>query len=378
MSGSSGGRRKSSTVLLESESESDSDIIMDVKGKGKEIARGNKLPAARMLFSGPSKGAIGSMGENDDDDDDKKLAVSPVQRSQNDVTPGRRTRQSTRQSIRNSSPVWVMDEDIKPEKIARDSPDLEEMSPPEEDDQIDDEFSIWVTKAQEREAIQNPDATIPVIISSRIPGTKPLVVMRKLKQNVKRALVAWVDHQRTSAHFEIPEEQEAKLFLTWKGNKIYGESTPASLGVEVTEHGELKEREGEGYKLGKLHFQAWTEEDYAEYLEYKERERAMELGLLDDDGDALEAELEAQYQPPAKKKGIKVILKTKEFDALNTTVHDDTTVGVLISVFRSQRGVGLERSIEIWLDGERLEDESLVTDADIDPDEPNQLEVHIK
>lgn len=374
MSGSSGARRKSSSIRLESDS--DTDIIMDVKGKGK--GRSKKVPTARMLFSKPSKGSIGQIGDDDDKDDghnDRKVAVSPVQQGQNDMTPGRRTRQSTRLSNRDSSPVEVIDEDIKLKEIDPDLSDLEEIPPPEQDDQLDDEFSEWIRKAQEREAVENPNAVISVLITSRIKGTAGLVVKRRLKQNLQAALNVWVDRQR-ALNFFIPTEQASKLFLTWKGHKIYGECTPAALGAKVTEHGELLGVREEGYKMNALHLEAWTEEEYGEFKRYQDREKAI---LMGDDEDELEAELEAQNQPPsAKKKGIKVVLKTKEFDTFNTTVHDDTTVEMLISVFRQQRGVGPERGIEIWLDGERLEDETLVKDADIDPDEQNQLEVHIK
>jgi hypothetical protein len=34
--------------------------------------------------------------------------------------------------------------------------------------------------------------------------------------------------------------------------------------------------------------------------------------------------------------------------------------------------------VAIWFDGERLDEDSSVADLDVDPDEANQLEVHIK
>lgn len=72
------------------------------------------------------------------------------------------------------------------------------------------------------------------------------------------------------------------------------------------------------------------------------------------------------------------MLKSKEHDPLKLTTREETDVETLIEAFRTQRDVGPEWEVSIWFDGERLEEDSLVTDIDIDPDEANQLEVLVK
>jgi Ubiquitin-2 like Rad60 SUMO-like len=214
-------------------------------------------------------------------------------------------------------------------------------------------------------------------VSSQIEGTMPMMARRKLKQGMKVVLDTWTAQQRNKANIDIPEDVANSLFLTWKGNKIYSHSTAASLGVRVGPHGELEGNIGEGYQRGGLHLEVWTEEAYAYYLKRRDEEMALRLGIIDDDLPG--SNFEKEPSPvPEKRKGIRVILKAKELEPLKTKVYDDTMVGTLINVFRTQRGVSADQAVSIFFDGERLDEDSLVKDADIDPEETTQLEVHIK
>lgn len=82
--------------------------------------------------------------------------------------------------------------------------------------------------------------------------------------------------------------------------------------------------------------------------------------------------------PPPKKKGIRIVLKAKEHEALKLTTREETDVEMLIEAFRTQRNIGPEWSVAIYFDGERLEEDALVSEIDIDPDDVNQMEVHVK
>ncbi|KAM7207150.1 hypothetical protein V8F20_002416 [Naviculisporaceae sp. PSN 640] len=356
------GRKSSSFVGLDSDS--DSDVIMGIKGKGKEIVKPSrpatpKKPGSETFKRSPKIIEV--------DDEEPQAPPSRPNRTE------RVTRASSRLRDRDSSPVPVVDLDYKVEPAAGDSPDLEEIPPASDEDPIDEELNAWVAKAKQRQAAANSEVAIPLLITSRIEGTKSLVFMRRLKQDFQLALVSWICQQRNN-DFAISEEEASRMFLTWKGHKIYGHSPLSSLGIEVDDRGKVKGF-GPGFKRGGIHLEAWTEEEYALYLK---QEQASRLELVDGD-QQLSAELEEEYPPPSpEKKGIRVTLKAKAFESLNLMAHDDTTVATVIEAFRHQRGVGPGRKVEIWLDGERLDEGSFVKDADVDPDETNQLEVHVK
>lgn len=357
------GRSKSS-FFIDLDSDSDSEVIEDVKGKGKEIGKPSNPSTPRK----PGLDTI-KLSPQIIDVDDEQPHVSPSRPSRNE----RVTRASSRLLDQNSPPAELIDLDYKAEPTARDSPDLEEIPPPNDDDPLDEELNAWVAKAKQQQTAPNSDAPVRVLITSRIEGTKPLVFMRRLKQNFQLALMSWIDNQR-NANFAISEEEASKVFLTWKGHKIYGHSPLSSLGIEVDDRGRVKGF-GTGFKKGGIHLEAWTEEEYSLYLK---KEHASSLDLFDGNGQ-FNTEPEEEAPPPSpKKKGIRVTLKAKAFESLNFTAHDDTTVATVIEAFRQQRAVGLGRKVEIWFDGERLDDNSFVKDADVDPDETNQLEVHVK
>ncbi|KAK3361191.1 hypothetical protein B0T24DRAFT_116809 [Lasiosphaeria ovina] len=344
--------------------ESDDDLILDIKGKGKEIIKPNKQPTPRKSTSATSsKPSI--VVVDDDDDGPAELEVKPKKLSL-----------KSSRSVRHSSPVEILGDGGNFKTDPEEEPEIADFEPP-------DEFSGWEAIARELTR-KNPEATIYVMLSSRIPDTKPLIVRRKLHQDMKLFLGTWIETQRNGANLEVPPDVADKLVLTWKGNKVYQHSTAASLGVQVDAHGKLIGRVGEGYatsggsKALLLHLEVWTEETYTEYQEKRERERGLKLGTVDEDPFKFDIEPHEASSTRGKQKGIKVVLKAKTHEPLKMSVHSDTTVGSLVAAFRKNRGIGPEQGIAIYFDGESLDEDSLVVSADIDPDETNQLEVHLK
>ncbi|KAK0642008.1 hypothetical protein B0T16DRAFT_359003 [Cercophora newfieldiana] len=345
--------------------DSDDDLIMDVKGKGKEIYRPSKTPTPKKPIPRPTKATF----VFEDDDDDFYSAPSsrkPAAAS----TPTRSTRSGA-----NNANVEISDDEpglfeTKPKIEEEPDADLEEIDTP-------DPYNEWVRRAEQQQLdAQDKDFAITFVVTSRLPDTRPLKVKRKIGQGMKVIMDTWVAKQKISHGIEIPDEVAASLFLTWKGKKVYKHTTPIILGVRVGPDGELLDASGEGYFDGSLHLEVWTDEAYAEYLKKKEKERKLKLGLVDDDifgSDDKEPTPEAQ-----KKKGIKVILKAKELEPVKCAVHDNTKVSRLVEVFRGERQIDPSQGVHIYFDGEKLDEESLVVDADIDPEETNQLEVHIR
>ncbi|GAB1318695.1 hypothetical protein MFIFM68171_08905 [Madurella fahalii] len=390
---------------------SDDDLIMDVKGKGKEIIRPSRTPTPRRPTSRRSSRTVtrspsftaAAAGDDSDDDGAIPTASANRRRKSNSYHPSPRRRPSRREydSDEDDSPIEILPpaaeiERTKPSnKTTSADSDIEEI--PQPVDNAPDEFSEWVAKAREMQEKSKLSAIVNCFLTSRLPGAAaPVVARRRLNQGVALMLEVWVDTQRNRGVI-VPDDVARNLFLTWKGNKIYSQSTIASLGVQVDAQGQLKGGEGEGYTRGGIHLEVWTEEAYQEWLVWRGRERALKLGALDDDDEGKEEEgghEEGQHvtlgaergrvgepvvvQQKKKKKGIKVVLKAKDYEVLKLTAKEDSTIETIVEVFRTQREVGPEWDVAIYFDGERLEEDSLVKDADIDMDDINQFEVNVK
>ena len=267
-------------------------------------------------------------------------------------------------------------------KISEDEDEaIEEIEPP-------DEFAQYIEQARAKAALAaaQHDETwqkkITIMMDSRIPDTIALCLRRRMGQSLDLCLRTWTQWQASKGN-PLPDELADKLFMTWKGNKIYGSASASTLpGVELDSAGNLIANasagpEG-GFYEGGLYIEVWTDELLAEHERARQRELQLTLGILDEDEDETLAETETQTEPGEAEKDIKVILKAKEFEPVKLTVHMYTTVEAMASAFRKQRGVGPESTITLYFDGDVLDDESKVEELDIDPDETNQLEVHVR
>lgn len=382
--------RKRSTTL----DESDDDLIMDVKGKGKEIisARRPSTPAkpaaARATPKTPgsrrsprrsaSKNSAGSPEapvtiSESDSDSPKPTAPTPSQSKPNrPSTPSHQSPPPT--TTLSSSPIGIL--------AASPGTPTTTTNPPGTSPQPSDDFSEWVAKARALQALSTHQTIVSVFLTSRMPGCgAPLLAKRRLHQGVQLLLDVWTNAKRGELH--IPDDVAAGLFLTWKGHKIYGHSSLASLGVQVDARGELRNSVGEGYYRGGIELEVWTEEEYAKFLVTRGRgERALIFGGEDDgdeeDDDGDDGVGGASQPVQERKRGIRIALKARDHEPLRMTTREETSVETLIEAFRNQRGIGPEWEVAIYFDGERLEEESLIADIDVDPDEANQLEVHVK
>jgi len=363
--------RRQSTVI----SDSDNDTIVDVKGKGKEVVRSGRSRspsspvAKRSAFAAPTpkraapeKARRSSKALYDSDDSD------------GEYKPPKSSSLASKQIIADSD---SSDIEIIESKPAPKMPDPDEDEPNEEPP-VEEEENEWIRKArllQEKQKSQSLNAIIWVFVTSPLPESgKPVAIKRRVTQNMQLILNAWVAKKRMDGLL-IPEEVEKSLILLWKGNKVYGENTLASLGIEIDELGEIKDAHGPGYINGGVHLEVVTEDFYAEWC------RANKEGQLRRPGDkALHGKVESEAliaQEPKSQK-FKVVLKAKERE-VKFTVAEDKTVETMIQAFLVKTGLSADEwDVSIWLDGEQLEEDTQVKDLDLDKEDINQLEVHIK
>ncbi|KAK3991000.1 hypothetical protein QBC44DRAFT_324020 [Cladorrhinum sp. PSN332] len=370
------------------DSDSDDEIVINKKGKGKgkEVIRTpeiftprkpeNKKPVLRQTRqtrqtpSSAMSSPVVVIDDSDDDDGGGVLIDSPIPIQYEQNPPMKHYASS-----RDSSTVVITSTGNNATKDDDDDDNSEDEKQPDvEQDNMDDE---WARKALEMRALTEQE-TVIFMVTSRWPGTSPIKAKRRLVQNLGIVLETWAMKQ-LQLGIEFPL---STMFATWKGQKIYTHSNLASLGIRVDENGWPICRpnepgyffDDEGRPLG-AHLEVWDQKLYDDHIDQKNRERALKLGVLDEE---YAAESERESPEPELKKRYRVILKAKELEPLKMAVMDDTTVEYMIDAFCQQRKIPNEWDVAIYFDGERLDEDSLVVDADIDPDETNQFEVHIK
>lgn len=299
-----------------------------------------------------------------------------------------------------SSTSTSMRKEAGPRAIIIDSDDdddpLETTSPPEED-----EFAHFIRRAAEREAAaraaaaalarpdsddedaltphdtgskrkkQEPIIIVKIFVFPRLteaPGLKPFGVKRGLNQDLGTVLKAFVQWVRSQG-VRLSDEEGEKVFLTWKGRRIYDASTGVSLGWPA---GEIQAPlRTPGFTNNGVLLEAWTEEGFARYTEDQERQKLIDRGELVEEGG--EEDGAAEESTAAK---IKLTLKEKDADPFKTTVFGDMEVRILISAYRRQRNVPLDREIKLRYEGEWLDPQMTIDQADIE--DMCTIEVYLK
>lgn len=373
--------KKAAAVSL---SDSD-DLIMDVKGKGKEI---NFRTPTKRKISDPGASSATALRLIDSDNDVKPI-LTPS-RPPKTPTP-RKTRPPPHRSgsgRRKASPVLLDlsdddERDIMPHLAdLDDSSDLLELdgppAPKEEDDDNDDELAYWIQQAKALEE-ETQSIILTVLVTSRIAGTKPVMIRRRMNQVIRPVLETWIDRQR-GHDIEVPKDVERGMFLTWKEHKVYSSSTLASLGIPIDPVTKtVKPGRDGGFRGDMLHIEVWTEEAWADHLRETEQQRKRQIGIYDDDsgGDGA-ATPAANDVTAAAEQSYNVRLKSQD-QTISCKIRPDYTVKEIIEMFREVAKLGNDRDISIWFDGEQLEEDALAVEAaELELDEISQLEVRVK
>lgn len=252
------------------------------------------------------------------------------------------------------------------------------LAPKEEEEDNDDELAYWIQQAKAREE-ETQSIILTVVVTSRIAGTKPVRIRRRMNQVIRPVLETWIDRQR-SHDIEVPKEVERGMFLTWKEHKVYSSSTLASLGIPIDPVTKtVKPGRDGGFRGDMLHIEVWTEEAWADHLRETEQQRKQRIGIYDDDsGGNGAATPAAKDELAAAEQSYNVRLKSQD-QTIPCKIRPDYTVKEIVEMFREIAKLGKDRDISIWFDGEQLDEDALAVEAaELEPDEVSQLEVRVK
>ena len=261
---------------------------------------------------------------------------------------------------------------------------------------------------------QDQEPVVQILISSELEGIQPIVFKRKLHQPLALVRETWVEMQHKK---QLQQLQEASapapattprnvlesMFFTWRGDKVYPSATLETLGIQPPSatDGSLfrpsryqRQEPGDassGYwGRDKVHFEAWTQPMYEEYVQRRERERLRARGELEDsdEGDSGAGEAATggghgagagagdEPQEKEKEKGVKVILKARGMENEHVRARASTSMATLAVVFKRLKKLPADAVVELHWDGEVLAPDSTVEDAEME--DLDCLEVHIK
>ena len=215
-------------------------------------------------------------------------------------------------------------------------------------------------------SLLNSDPIIEILITSHMDGTKPLIVKRRLTQNLREARLGWCDRQ-TIDGAPMSLETKESIFLTWKNRRLYDWTTCRALGLKVSGTGGLKTSDPDVNNEGRVHLEAWTEDAFETYQKRCAAKQKNEQGQPGGD--------ESSDQEVTAKK-IRLIMKTREFEPFKIMAKPNTTVERLITAFCQGRNVPDGKEVTLHVDGDMLEPTSTVGDADLE--DMNVVEVHIR
>ncbi|KAI8961422.1 hypothetical protein F5Y11DRAFT_326513 [Daldinia sp. FL1419] len=307
----------------------------------------------------------------DDDDDESTLTQSPLSR------PPQHVRGETDQDI-----VTLDDESDAQSEATKEQKEDEEEDPSE----------YYVRKAMERaqkakeakekgagdETGDGDDPVVQILIHAHLAGVRPLMFRRKLSQKLTIVYETWIEQQIVK-HSVIPRSVLETMFFTWRGNKVYPHTTLQTLGIKPERDGTLypswKTGQEGYYGRDKVLFEAWTQELYDEYLEEKEKQRLRDLGELVDE-DLEENQEPEQPQNSEADQKVRILFKAKDQQPTKATVRSSTTAAQLTKLYRRLENVPENKTIELRWDGEILEPDMTVEEAEIE--DMDSLEVHIK
>jgi hypothetical protein len=267
-----------------------------------------------------------------------------------------------------------------------------EVTPPEDDEfQLsDEEFPELIQAARERERLKaqqrleaqsakemgdafddifdtrtgEADPVVEILITSKIEGTTPIMVKRKLSQRLREAKFAWCDKQ--TYHDQTAEEFRKSIFLTWKNHKLHETTTCRTLGVKVGDDSKLSYNIDGADVDGRIHLLAWTESAYATYQEREAEKERKEQARKDGE--------EGQKRPEIPK--TRLILKGKGIPDFKLVVRSTTTVAKMIKAFSNSREVPEGKVVSLHLDGDKLDSESIVEGLELE--DLDIIEVHIQ
>ena len=207
------------------------------------------------------------------------------------------------------------------------------------------------------------DTRVSILIQTAIPDTKQLIVNRLASQNFQQVREAWCRRQE----FDDPEAMMRKVFLTWRGTRLYDATTCTRiLSTMKAERQNSRwsfdsDDEDSDHSQGKIEVEAITEEIMAERKKAKEQEEAAAAGERGD----TEEDSPSEEPAPPKEADLKIWLKNPDMEPLQLKVRPHTEVSRIMAGFKKIRNVEGGKTCWLIFEGERLDAGTTIDNTEI-------------
>lgn len=198
-----------------------------------------------------------------------------------------------------------------------------------------------------------------IYITSPIPNSDPLLVHRRMAQNLGDVRKAWCDKNG------FPPEMKARVFLTWKDKRVFDATTCRSLGIkkdlqipdELLSDDEFVPDENVVY----VHMIAYTPELWEEYREKKQRWIEGEPDDLED----VEEEEEQRAPEPTKR----IEIRAAGMPAFTMKITARSTVSDAIQAFKKAKKLSDTSEVVLLFDGDILHPDDEFESLDIEDED---------
>lgn len=150
------------------------------------------------------------------------------------------------------------------------------------------------------------DPAVKILVTSQIANTNPLIVYRKLSQNLKEIRLAYCKRQG------FDEDFTQQVFLIHRMRRVYDVTTCRSLGLDTDVDGNVTMKGAEGKEgVDQVALEAVTEDIFNQMRSEKAREDAKRAGQWDPEAEE-EPENETPAEIPAAEELMGLVLKAKD------------------------------------------------------------------
>ncbi|KAG4436891.1 hypothetical protein IFR05_007617 [Cadophora sp. M221] len=205
---------------------------------------------------------------------------------------------------------------------------------------------------------KNLDPIIDILITSKIEGSKPLAVKRKLCGKLREVRWAWCDKQVFDGQKMSPDMKDT-IFFTWKGNRLFDWSDCSGC---VDRGGKLSMN---SFDDGKVHLEAWTHDTFEAWKKGHEAKQR---------GERAHSEDEPVVEAPVQR--TRLFMKSRDFPDYKLQVKASTTIQKIIDAFRLAQKLPDDKEITLHFDGDKLDPEEKIEDTELG--DMDSVEVHIQ
>jgi hypothetical protein len=319
----------------EGKRKSDEGIDESPKRKKRETPKKRTDNTPRRRISGNDIGNLlresGLSRFADEESEDEQIVMEEVReksRSPLKATRSKPTRSSSRTNGKGSAEAEAIEVGgSSGDEVRHDTAPVEE-----EDDESDEELAALARQARQRrlqrthaatpdtatksptprepgsdspQTLPLPDPPVKILVISQIDQTSPLMVYRKLSQNLREIRLAWCGRQGFDQAFTD------NVFLVHRMRKVYDVTTCRSLGLETDADGNITMKGAEGKEgVDQVALEAVTQDIYDRMLADKERADAKRREQWDPAANAGAGD-ETNLAEPVAEEFIGLVLKAK-------------------------------------------------------------------